>query len=320
MNKMKKQVDFVGKGKMFSIISIALIVVTIIVALFGVKVSIEFKGGTILTYSYEGDIDVNDVQTDLESIVGSTVNIQQGENIQSETKNITISFGSDEGLTVEKQSMITSKLKEVYADSNISILDSNDVNPTAGRQFFIKCLVAVLFATLLLVIYIAWRFKRISGWSAGVCAIIALLHDAFFVFATFVFCGFELDSNFIAVILTIFGYSVNDTIVIYDRIRENKKLLPNEDLKSLVNLSLNQTVVRSLRTSITTVVAMTVVTVVALINNVNSILSFTLPLIFGLVVGTYSSICIVPSIWHWWNERKVDKSKDVKKGTKAKKA
>jgi len=320
VSKMKKQVDFVGKGKMFAIISVALMVVTIIVALFGVEVSIEFKGGTILTYSYEGDIDVNDVQTDLESIVGSTVNIQQGENIQSETKNITISFGSDEGLTVEKQSMITSKLKEVYAENNISILDSNDVNPTAGRQFFIKCLVAVLFATLLLVIYIAWRFKRISGWSAGVCAIIALLHDAFFVFATFVFCGFELDSNFIAVVLTIFGYSVNDTIVIYDRIRENKKLLPNENLKSLVNLSLNQTVARSLRTSGMAILSVTVVAIVAVVNNIDSILSFTVPLIVGMLFGSYSSICIVPSVWHWWNNRKENKSKDVKKGTKAKKA
>ncbi|HHX56622.1 MAG TPA: protein translocase subunit SecF [Clostridiales bacterium] len=320
MSKMKKQVDFVGKGKMFGIISIVLIVATIIVAFFGVKVSIEFKGGTLLAYSYEGDIDVNEVQSELESIVGSDINIQHGENFQSGTKNITISFGSDEGLTVENQSNITSKLKEVYADSNISILDSNDVNPSAGKQFFIKCLVAVLFATILLVIYIAWRFKRISGWSAGVCAIIALLHDAFFVFATFVFCGFELDSNFIAVVLTIFGYSVNDTIVIYDRIRENKKLLPNEDLKSLVNLSLNQTVVRSLRTSGMAILSVTVVAIVAVVNNIDSILSFTVPLIVGMLFGSYSSICIVPSIWHWWNERKVDKSKDVKKGTKAKKA
>lgn len=320
MNKTKKQIDFVGKGKIFIAISAILMVITIIVAFFGVKVSIEFKGGTILTYSYDGDIDVNAVQSELESIVGSGVNIQQGENIQSETKNITISFGSDEGLTVEKQANITAKLKEVYADNNISILDSNDVNPTSGRQFFIKCLVAVLFATILLIIYIAWRFKRISGWSAGVCAIIALLHDAFFVFATFLFCGFELDSNFIAVILTIFGYSVNDTIVIYDRIRENKKLLPKEDLKSLVNLSLNQTVARSLRTSGMAILSVTVVAIVAIANGIDSILSFTLPLIVGMLFGSYSSICIVPSVWHWWNERKVDKSKDVKKSTKAKKA
>ncbi len=317
MSKTKKHIDFVGKGKIFTGISIVLIVITIIVALFGVKVSIEFKGGTILTYSYINDIDVNIAKSELESIVGSTVNIQQGENIQSDTKNITISFGSAEGLTVEKQADITSKLKELYAENDINILDSNDVNPAAGKQFFIKSMVAVLFATLLLIVYIAWRFKRISGWSAGVSAIIALLHDAFFVFAAFVFFKFELDSNFIAVVLTIFGYSVNDTIVIYDRIRENRKILPKEDLKSLVNISLNQTLTRSLRTSITTVLAMAVVTVVALINNVNSILSFTLPLIFGLVVGTYSSICIVPAIWYWWNNRKGNKTKETKKGSKA---
>lgn len=318
MSNTKKYYDFVGKGKIFIAISVVLMIITVIVAFFGVKVSIEFKGGTILTYSYVGDIDLNKAQLELEKIVGSNVNIQQGENIQNETKNITISFGSDEGLTVEKQADITSKLKEIYADNDINILDSNDVNPTAGKQFFIKCMVAVLFATVLLVVYIAWRFKRISGWSAGVCAILALLHDAFFVFATFVFCGFELDSNFIAVILTIFGYSVNDTIVIYDRIRENKKLLPKEDLKTLVNISLNQTIGRSLRTSGMAILSVTVVAIVAVINNIDSIMSFTLPLIVGMVFGSYSSICIVPSIWHWWNNRKENKPKDAKKGTKVK--
>ena len=108
MSKTKNILISLEKVRCLTGISIVLIVITIIVALFGVKVSIEFKGGTILTYSYINDIDVNIAKSELESIVGSTVNIQQGENIQSDTKNITISFGSAEGLTVEKQADITS--------------------------------------------------------------------------------------------------------------------------------------------------------------------------------------------------------------------
>ena len=117
-------------------------------------------------------------------------------------------------------------------------------------------------------------------------------------------CGFEIDSVFMAVILTILGYSVNDTIVIYDRIRENQKLMPKAELTELVNISLSQTMRRTLRTSITTVGAMLVVTIVAAISGVSSILSFSIPLIAGMTAGCYSSLCVAPMLWVTWKTRK----------------
>jgi len=147
-------------------------------------------------------------------------------------------------------------------------------------------------------------FKRISGWSAGVFAIVALLHDLIIVFGTFVLCGFELDANFVAVILTILGYSVNDTIVVYDRIRENQSLLPNTTpLPELVNISLSQTMRRTIRTSITTIAAMLIVTILATVNHVDSILRFSIPMTVGMISGCYSSLALAPTLWTAWKTR-----------------
>lgn len=125
------------------------------------------------------------------------------------------------------------------------------------------------------------------------------------VFAVFVVGRISLNANFIAVCLTILGYSLNDTIVIYDRIRENRRIygasMPVEDL---VNLSLNQSMTRSLLTSVTTASAMIVVSLVALLYNVNTILSFSFPMIIGMVSGFYSSVCIAPALWTMWQKKK----------------
>ena len=135
-------------------------------------------------------------------------------------------------------------------------------------------------------------------------AVVALLHDLVIVFGTFVICRFEIDSNFMAVILTILGYSVNDTIVIYDSIRENQSLLPaNTKLPELVNISLSQTMRRTIRTSITTITAMLIVTILAAVNNVTSIMRFSIPMTVGMISGCYSSLCLAPMLWTAWKMR-----------------
>lgn len=119
---------------------------------------------------------------------------------------------------------------------------SDNVDPTMGKEFFTKCLVAVAFASLLMVVYIAFRFRKIGGWSAGAMCVVALVHDMIWVFAAFLFLRIPLNDNFIAAALTILGYSINNTIVIYDRVRENKRLLGGSTpLDELVNVSINQT-------------------------------------------------------------------------------
>ncbi len=303
--KEAKTYNFSGTKKVYFILSAVLVLVSVCTSFLGVEVAIDFKGGTIVSYSYTGTIDETACKSEVEDILGTPVTLQTGESFEDDLNTLTISFSYDEGLNQDLQDQLIAALQDIYPDAEVAALDSNDVSPSSGREFFAKCIVAVLFAAILLVIYIAFRFKKISGWSAGVFAIVTLLHDIIIAYGSFVLCGFEIDSNFMAVVLTIFGYSINNTIIIYDRIRENQKLMPRKTtIAELVNASASQTLRRSLRTSITTVSTMIVVSIVAYVCKVDSILSFSVPIVFGLVAGTYSSQCLASTLWVWWNERR----------------
>ncbi|MDE5834001.1 MAG: protein translocase subunit SecF, partial [Ruminococcus sp.] len=214
---------------------------------------------------------------------------------------------SEDGLNVDRQVAMTQALQEKFPDSNIELFDSTDVSPSSGREFLLKCLVAVIFAAVVVIIYIAIRFRKIGGWSAGVCSVLALLHDLIVALAVSVLFGFEFNSNTVAVILTILGYSINNTIVIYDRIRENQKLMPKASLNELINAGCSQSLTRSIRTSITTISTMLIVTIVVVISGYTSLLTFSVPLMFGLISGTYSSIFVAPVTWSWWKARTANK-------------
>ena len=309
----KKVYDVTGNKKIWFLISLALIVAIAVTAVIrGVEVAIEFKGGTIISYSYEGSITVEDAQTEIEDLLKTPVTIQAGENLASNSSSFSISFSYDQGLSAEQQSALTNLLNDQFPDNKIELLDSNDVNPTSGREFFTKCLIAAVLAAILIIVYIGIRFKQISGWSAGVCAVIGLIHNLVFVFGAFVVMGYEINSNFIAVILTILGYSVNDTIVVYDRIRENKSIMPKASIAEIVNVSTTQSLRRSIRTSVTTVSTMVIVSIVAYIYGVSSILSFSIPMIVGMIAGTYCSLCIASPLWVWWNEKRTPTKKNKK--------
>ena len=298
--------DFCSKSKLFFIIGFALILISLLSTFTGVDVALEFKGGTIITYSYTGDVDESSISKELTSLVGSTVKVQQGDSLDSDTKTLSLSFTSTEGLTIDRQNEVTNKVKELCPDNEVELLDANDVNARSGGEFFAKCIVAAVFAALILIVYIALRFKQISGWSAGVCAVLGLLSTLIVTYGCVVLCRFEIDSNFMAVILTLLGYAVNDTIVIYDRIRENSALYGKKQmsLAELVNLSINQSFARSLMTSITTCLALGVVCVVSVIYRLDSIYSFAFPLLFGMVSGVYSTICIATPLWVDWKNKK----------------
>ena len=161
----------------------------------------------------------------------------------------------------------------------------------------------------MLVIYIAFRFKKIGGLSAGVFALVALIHDILIVFASFIFFRLPLDANFMAVILTILGYSINNTIVTYDRIRENRTIYGKKmGLVELMNTSVSQTMTRSVNTTITTAFAALAICVVALVSGVESIISFAFPLLIGLVAGFYSSVFMSGSMWVSWQLHKEKKN------------
>lgn len=310
---MKKTFDVVGNRKAFYIFSIAVIVLSIILTfVLKMNVAIEFKGGTIVTYSYTGTLSDSAIGSAASEIVGQQCNAALGESLADGMQTVSLSFPSSTGISAEVQSALTEALNTKFSENALELYSSQDVNPTTGKGFFGKCLVAVAFSAVIMIIYIGFRFRKIGGWVAGCCSVVALLHDMFFVYACCVICRFDIDSNFMAVLLTILGYSINATIIIYDRIRENRKLYGAEaSLSDLVNMSVTQSFGRSLHTTVTTVIAMVTICVVALIAGVSSILSFAFPLVIGLLAGVYSSNCIAPTLWTIW-QGAIDKKKTSK--------
>lgn len=305
-----KTFDVVGKKKIFYIVSLTVIILSFVfTAIFGMNVAIEFKGGTIITYSYNGTISENAVAQTAQSVTGQPCNVTLGESLAGGTTTVALSFPTSEGLTADTQDDLTNALQEQFAGNDLEIFSSQDVNPSTGLGFFGKCIVAVIFSAIVMIIYIGFRFRRIGGWVAGCCAVVALVHDMCFVYACCLICRFDVDSNFMAVLLTILGYSINATIIIYDRIRENRRLYGDgKTLGELVNMSVSQSFGRSVHTTATTVIAMATICIVSLIAGVQSILSFAFPLVVGLLAGVYSSNCIAPTLWTVW-QGAIDKKK-----------
>ena len=300
-----KQINFYGHRKIYYTISACLIALLVIcVAVFGVKVDIQFTGGLIATYSYEGDLDFAAVEQTASEVTGYGVTSDSSESLSSGEKQIALNFSTKDGLSVEMEDALTSTLEETYADNNLQYVSIDSVAANMGTDFLVKCLVAVFAAFILMIVYIAIRFRRIGGWSAGVTGVIALLHDVLMVFAVFVIFRLPVDDNFMAVVLFILGYSINDTIVIFDRIRENERLYgKGKDVVELVNLSINQTLRRTMNTTLSTLIAMGCVCVFAVVFGVSSIISFAFPMVVGLISGFNSSVCLSGTIWAWWRSR-----------------
>lgn len=311
--KTNKIFDVVGKRKIFYTFSIAVIVLSIVLSfVLGMDVAIEFRGGTIITYSYTGDISDSEIASAAAEVTGHTCDVSLGESLADNAQTVSLSFPTSSGLTAEVQSELTDALTSEFSGNQLELYNSQDVNPTTGAGFLGKCIVAVAFSAVVMIVYIGFRFRKIGGWIAGTCSVIALVHDMFFVYACCVVCRFDIDSNFMAVLLTILGYSINATIIIYDRIRENRRLYGNsKTLDEYVNMSVTQSLGRSVHTTATTVIAMLTVCVVGLVSGVESILGFAFPLVIGLIAGVYSSNCIAPTLWTLW-QGAVDRKKAAK--------
>ncbi len=311
-----KNFDFLGAKKVSFIISAVLLAAILLCTLiFGVKMDVKFTGGTIVTYTYEGDIDAAAVQTLATETLGKdlVVNLKAG---ISGLDSFEVVLTEKEGINADLQAELDAALAKKFTSNKIAFLSNSTVNPAIGSEFFAKSIIAIIFAAALIVIYVAFRFKRISGWSAGVMALVALLHDVIMVFGVFVLFRLPLDFNFVAVVLTILGYSINDTIIIYDRMRENQRLYNNTLTRTqIVNRSVGETLSRTINTTVTTVLAIVVICIVAVVCHVESILSFAFPLLIGMISGTYSTIFLVCPLWNMWQEHK---AKRIAKSKKAK--
>ena len=300
-------INFIGNRKKFYTFSCVLIaVVLVFCAVFGVKMDVEFKGGSMVTLSYEGDVDLPSLKSEIGKQLGQNdLTLQTGSDI-SGNQTLTVTLPGSQTLTTDQLDGMLNELNTAHPENSFEQNEVSNVNATIGKEFLLKSLVALVAACVLILAYVAYRFRKIGGLKAGTTAIVALLHDMFVVFGVFVILRIPLNGNFIAAVLTILGYSINDTVVIYDRIRENSNLYSKKQmgLAELVNLSINQSFSRSLMTSITTCLALGVVCVVSVIYRLDSIYTFAFPLLFGMVSGVYSTICIATPLWVDWKSKK----------------
>ena len=312
--------NFVGHRKIFFSISGALIALVLVcTAVLGVGMDIQFKGGAILTYGYEGTIDLNQVRTEAETVLGSGLSLQTGSNAATGDNTVIITLPGASNISTEQLAQLDDALNSAFADNNFEQLTVRNVDKVIGNEFLQKSLVAVAAAVVLILLYIMVRFRNIGGLPAGIMAVIALLIDLCMVYGVFVIGRIPLNANFIAAMLTILGYSINDTVVIYDRIRENRNLYGKKlGFDELVNTSISQSLRRSLNTTITTCLALGVVCVVSIVFGLDSIYTFAVPLMAGMISGVYTSLCITTSLWAFWEHHK--SRKPGKAAPRAKKA
>ena len=293
-------INFYAKRKIYYIISLALIVAGIIgIFVRGVKMDITFSGGAKLTYSYTGNtINTADVEKLVKETLGRDSTVQTATGYQNNDQSLVISLAGTESLTTDEQDKLYEALNKKYADSKIEQGSTTNVEPAIGRRFLVRGLIAIGLAALFIIIYVTLRFSVVSGFTAALTALIALLHDLALVFFVFVLFGIPINDGFIAVILTILGYSVNDTLVIFDRIRENKRLSGNKlPLDVLVNKSINQSLTRTINTTLMSTVALVLVLIFGAIKGLDSIVNFALPMMVGIISGCYSSTLLAPCIW-----------------------
>ncbi len=302
----KKAKDFVGARKIFFGISLAIILIGIVCNfIFGTTMDIQFTGGSMLKYSYSGSLD----DAKLKKLVqdktpNDVVTFSDSKDLVNNKNVLTVQFSGTTTISTDLQKSITQSIQKEFPKNNFKLEQSSSVDATMGTSFLLKCIVAVLFAGLLMVLYVTIRFKKIGGLSAGVMGLVALFHDIAIIYFFYVIFRMPIDSSFMAVALMILGYSLNDTVVVYDRVREERRNLGYKaDIADVFNLAASKVMRRTIITSITTITAVVIVYVVAFIYNLDSVKAFALPMIVGLVSGCYSSLCIAGPLWVMWKKR-----------------
>lgn len=298
-------IKFYNKRKIFFAVSSAIMIIGII-SLFinGINLSIQFKGGAIIKYSYTGEIDSELAADKASEILNRNTEVQLTDDLATHSKKLVLNLSGNSGLEAGEQAKLDEALKKEFPDAKLELAESNVVEPFIGKRFLMKSLVAIALTSLFIVVYVRFRFKRISGLSAGVIGLIALLHDVLVVFFTFIIFKMPINDSFIAVTLTIIGYSINDTIVIYDRIRENQPYFKKKTFEELVDTSINQTLSRSINTNTAVSISILIVCVLAYAYNIDSIETFAIPMFIGSISGCYSTICLAGPMLVMWHNKK----------------
>ncbi len=289
-------IDFVGKRQWFFLISGILIVAGIIsLAVFGLKPGTDFAGGTSMTLSFGPPVEQSQLREEMTKLGYDRATIQNaGEGtFIIHTREIT----SDEARE------LTEKLG-AELDSQVKISNYYLASPTVVAETARNAGIAIIIAAVAMLFYIVWAFRRMpSPFRWGTCAVIALIHDVFIIVGIFsllgLLAGVEIDALFITGLLAVVGYSINNTVVIFDRIRENVLRHISPDFAATVNYSIVETLGRSLNTSLTTLF----ITLALFLFGGSTIHYFVLVLLLGIIIGTYSSICISSQLLVAWEKR-----------------
>lgn len=276
----------------------------------GVKLDTQFTGGTVLEYQISGEHDLNTIKSKIEQITNRAVTVQETNSRMTDSNNLEITLAENSGISPEQQQEITGILEKVAGKENILLAQTYSIEPYIGEKTLKNAGIAIVLSFVFIVLYVWIRFSALPGLSAGVMALVALFHDVLVCFFTFVIAGIPLNDAFVAVILTIIGYSINDTIVVYDRIRENRNISSDQDVRELTNTSVSQVMARSVNTSITTAVCVLTILIASIFFKIDSIFDFAFPMFFGLISGCYSSVCIASVLWAMWEKRKEAKVKE----------
>ena len=307
--KVRKTIDFVGRRKVFFTLSIILVLLAPIgMAAYSategraLNYSLEFVGGTSTTVTFPEDMDVNldsldtEVKPVVEEVTGDA-NVQFQQVVGSNQVII-----KTRTLDMTEREAFAQKMEESF-DVPEDQISAETISSTVSKEMQRDAILAVTIATVCMLIYIWFRFKDIRFASSGV---LALLHDVMVVLACYTFVRISVGNTFIACMLTILGYSINATIVIFDRIRENMHGVKTvEELKELVNASITQTLTRSIYTSLTTFITIAVLFVMG----VSTVREFALPIMTGIVCGAYSSVCITGPLWFTMKKRSLIREK-----------
>jgi len=297
----KTTIDFMGKRKMWYTISSAVILIGMVsLAIKGVDYGIDFLGGTELIVQFNNDVQVGDVRSAMDRAGVGKAEIKT---FGSNRDILVRTSAQGEGNVIAEQ--IRTGLANYFPTNPFTVLKEDKIGPKIGAELRLDAMYAIVASLIAICLYVAFRFKFIYG----IGAVVALFHDVLVTLGfVSIFDGvfnLEISQNMIAAFLTLVGLSVNDTVVIFDRIRENQKVFRSMGLTELINKSLNETLSRTIITSGTIFVVLVVLLIFG--GEVNR--GFSFALVIGIVTGTYSSIYIASAIVIEWAERSKRKAK-----------
>lgn len=282
----------VEKKRIWFFISGAVILIGLAMMLIkGFNLGIDFTGGTLVeinTHKYIEEAQVREITNEVDPKASISYAGDEKEILQIRTM---------ESLDNAERVALFEKFREKYSlDQQTDLVSSEQFGAAVGKEIQRSAVLSIIIATVFMLLYITFRFK----FSFGLASIMALVHDVLIVLSIYVIFRIPVNNPFVAAMLTVVGYSINDTIVIFDRIRENLKTAKRNVYQETAEMSVDQSVTRSINTSVTTLLAITALFVVG----VDSIREFTLPLMAGIAVGTYSSIFVASPLWVMIKERK----------------